>query len=223
MVVTYCTAAQIVSFLKLTDTQGNSIVPDSTTDPTLAELEDLINEGEQEIETRTQHSWREARITNEPHDIINVYEWGRGIPVHLFHRNVRALNTGSGDKLEIWTGDNYDDITPDGSDRFNLHEEMGILYLRGFVFSIFRDNRIRITYRYGGEQGDKSATPVVPTDIRDCCRKLVSIKLLESSFAMNNIQFGSDRGLRTSEVVDRWRTDCDKIIERRSEWIHVEF
>jgi len=223
MATDYCTVAQVVSFLKITDNAGALIVADSTTDPTLTELEDQIKRSESEIDERTKHAWRVLTIANEPHDIINVYEYGRGLPIHLFHRNIRTLAAGQGDKLEIWDGQLYSDIISQVGDAFVQHEEMGIVYLKGFVFSIFRSNRLRVTYRYGGEQGDQSATPVVPRDIEDCCIKLTAIRLIESSFAMSNIQFGQDRGMRTAEVIDRWRRDIDDIIQRHAEWIHIEF
>ncbi len=223
MATTYVTPAQIVSFLKITDNQGELIVPDSGTDPTLAELEDMINEAEEEIDSRTLHTWKLTKVTHEIHDVINVYDYGRGLRIHLFHRNVRAFDELKGDIIEMWNGAEYDNITPQGEDTHILNESMGILALRGFVFSIFRENRLRVTYRYGGEQGDTSDTPTVPADIRDCARKLTAIKILESSFAMSNIEFGADRGMRTAEVVDRWRKDVDDIIYRHAEIVHIEF
>jgi len=223
MATEYCTAQQVATFLKLTDNTGSIITPDSTTDPTLVALEDNIKRSEEEIDDRTKHAWRVKTITKEPHDIIQVYEYGRGLPIHLFHRNIRTISGAAGDKIEMWDGSKYADLTAQEGETFVQHEEMGIVYLKGFVFSIFRDNRMRITYRYGGEQGDQSLTPTVPRDIEECCLKLTAVRLLESSFAMNNIQFGQDRGMRTAEVVDRWRKDIDDIIQRHAEIIHIEF
>ena len=214
MATDYCSATDIVNRIKIKDNAGDLIVPSPTSDPTLAQLEDLINQTEDEIDDRTQHAWRTKTITSEMHDIINNYQWGRGIPIHLFHRNIKTLTGASGDKLEIWDGSNYDDVIGN-SERFNVLEEMGIVYLRGYVFSIFRENRIRITYRYG--------ETVIPNDIKEACIIGTLMRLLESDIAMSNIEYGPDRGIRLERVIERWQDRYDKIIERHGEWIHVEY
>lgn len=214
MATDYCTAVDIVNRIKIKDNDGNLITPDANSDPTLAQLDDLINQTEDEIDDRTQHAWRTVTITSEMHDIINNYQWGRGIPVHLFHRKIRVFDTGQGDKIEIWDGSNYDDIATN-SERFNVIEEMGIIYLRGYVFSIFRENRLRITYRFGDT--------TIPNDIKEACIVGTLIRLIESDIAMSNIEYGPDRGLRLERTVERWQDRFDKIIERHAEWVHVEY
>ena len=214
MATDYCTAQNIVDRIKIKDNDGTLIVPSSSTDPTLAQLEDLINQTEDEIDDRTQHAWRTKTITSEMHDIINNYQWGRGIPIHMFHRTMKVFDTGQGDKIEIWDGSNYDDITGN-SERFNVIEEMGIIYLRGYVFSIFRENRLRITYRFG--------ETIIPNDIKEACIVGTLIRLIESDVAMSNIEIGPDRGLRLERTVERWQERFDKIIERHAEWVHVEY
>ena len=215
MATDYCSATDIVNRIKIKDNSGVLIIPSSSTDPTLAQLEDLIKQTEDEIDSRTLHAWRTVTVTSEMHDIISNYQWGRGIPIHMFHRQMKVFDSGQGDKLEIWDGSNYDDITDQGNERYNVIEEMGIIYLRGYVFSIFRENRLRITYRYG--------ETLIPSDIKEACIIGTVMRLLESDIAMSNIEYGPDRGLRIERVVERMQERYDKIIERHSEWVHVEY
>ena len=72
------------------------------------------------------------------------------------------MNSSSGDKIEIWKGEDndWDDIMGEGQ-WYEFDETYGRLYLRGFLFSILRKNRVRVTYRYGDT--------TVPDDVEDAC------------------------------------------------------
>ena len=221
MVTQYATAQKLAEFLKITDNTGVIITLGAGTDPTLAYVEDLIKRAEDEIDYRTQHAWRLKQI-REMHDIINEYEYGQGVPIHLHHRNIQPISAGSGDKVESWDGSNWQDITNQETSTWQMNYDMGILNMIGFMFSIFRENRIRVTFRYGGEPLDGGA-PVVPRDIEEATLKLAAIQALQTAFAGRNIQFGQDRGVRLENVISTWKEDVDKIIERHAEWVHVEF
>ena len=71
-----------------------------------------------------------------------------------------------------------------------------------------RNNRIRITYRYG------DAT--VPLDISDTCIKLVAIDLLNSSFRMDILPLGAN-GIDISSSKSDWRADIENCIDNRQE------
>ena len=87
--------------------------------------------------------------------------------------------------------------------------------LLGLSFSIFRDERIRITYRYG--------TETVPGDVKLAVMQKCATKVLETSFAMNNIEFGGDKGMHMSQVVEKWNQDYDECVLRRADWTRVEY
>lgn len=221
MATNYCTAQHIADFLKIVDNTGVIITPSGSTDPKLAFIEDCIKRGEDEIDSRTQHAWR-LKLSREIHDLGTEYEYGQGYPIHLHHRNVQIINEVSGDKIELWNGTIWENITGNINQSWNQNEDLGIINIIGSAYSIFKENRLRVTYRYGGEPLD-GITPTVPRDIEEAAVKLASIKLLESAFAGRNIQFGQDRGVRVETVIGKWREDIDKIIERHAEWVHVEF
>ena len=76
------------------------------------------------------------------------------------------------------------------------------------MFTILRDNRIRVTYRYGSTD--------VPNDIRDACIKMVAIDLITGSFRMDIIPMGAD-GAKVFDATAKWREDIDRIVRNREE------
>ena len=77
---------------------------------------------------------------------------------------LETLDASEGDKIEIWEGasdSEYDDILGSNQWYHMDYPVYGRLYLRGFIFSILRKNRIRVSYRYGGEKfgGDSTTIP----------------------------------------------------------------
>ncbi|MBT3993910.1 MAG: hypothetical protein HOF02_07660, partial [Gammaproteobacteria bacterium] len=172
----YCTVQDVADFLRVDITD--------TTTPNKAQVIKLINRKEDEIDRRTGHAWREATATTEVHDMPIIYEFGWGTPLFLRHRKIRTdanggLVSSSGDSLEVYDGAsggntggsaNYNDITDNADGGFVLDPEYGRLYMRGFIFTVMRKNRMRITYRYGDT--------TVPLDIEEACVKMVAVELL---------------------------------------------
>ena len=164
MAVTYCTVEDVADFLRI------PITP--TTLPNKTQVEKIINRKEEELDRRIGHTFgRTKTISKEIHDLALLYTFGWGTPLWLQHRNCKPLSSASGDKIEIWQGasSSYDDILND-TEWYEFDEVYGRLYLRGFLFSIMRKNRVRVTYRYGDD--------TVPDDVKDACIKLTSIELL---------------------------------------------
>jgi len=92
--------------------------------------------------------------------------------------------------------------------------EYGRLYLRGFIFSILRQNRIRVTYRYGGEGFAGDTT--IPGDIEDCVIKMVALEFVNTSFRMDKLPMGS-AGVDYASSKRQWTEDIEKCIENRRE------
>ena len=202
MAVTYCTVEDVSDFMR---------VPiSSTTTPTKAQVEKVINRKEEILDRRIGHTFgRNKTITNEIHDLPLLYTFGWGTPIYLQHRNIRDLSNAAGDKIEVWKGESneYDDILTD-SQWYQFDPVYGRLYLRGFIFSIMRKNRIRVTYRFG------DAT--VPEDVEDACIKLVAIDLLTTSLRMDRLPVGGS-ALTWGEIIEQWKEDIEQCVVNRRE------
>jgi len=222
MATTYCSSADVSDFLRIPIT--------ATSTPNTAQVEKIINRKEAEIERRIGHAWRSKKITREVHDLPLLYTYGWGTPLFLQHRNIYEFSGAAGDKIEIWQGasatwedilDNgqwydvsaaWEDILDNGQ-WYDVEYEYGRLFLRGFIFSILRKNRCRVTYRYGGENfaGDTD----VPLDIADAVIKMTSIELLNTSFRMDELPTGGMTNV--SESKRKWEEDIEKCIDNRRE------
>tara|TARA_B100000029_G_scaffold106459_1_gene97195 strand:- start:2846 stop:3469 length:624 start_codon:yes stop_codon:yes gene_type:complete len=202
MAVTYCTVEDVADFLRIPIT--------ATTTPNKTQVEKIINRKEEELDRRIGHTFgREKTITKEIHDLPLLYTFGWGTPLWLQHRNCKPLNSSSGDKIEIWQGASsaYDDILND-TEWYEFDEVYGRLYLRGFLFSIMRKNRVRVTYRYGDT--------TVPDDVEDACVKLTAIELLTTSLRMDQIPIGSNQ-LNIDQSIKHWKDSVEECVLNRRE------
>ena len=202
MAVTYCTVEDVADFLRIPIT--------ATTTPNKTQVEKIINRKEEELDRRIGHTFgREKTITKEIHDLPLLYTFGWGTPLWLQHRNCKPLNSSSGDKIEIWQGASsaYDDILND-TEWYEFDEVYGRLYLRGFLFSIMRKNRVRVTYRYGDT--------TVTDDVEDACVKLTAIELLTTSLRMDQIPIGSNQ-LNIDQSIKHWKDSVEECVLNRRE------
>ena len=206
MATTYASVEDVADLLRIPIT--------ATTIPNKAQIEKIINRKEDEFDRRTGHAWRSKTKTRELHDLPLLYTFGWGTPVFLHHRNIYELDGSAGDKIEIWEGASSSWSNILGSDQwYDIEYEYGTIHLRGFIFSILRKNRVRITYRYGGEEfaGDT----VVPDDIKDGVIKLTAIDLMNTSFRMDEIPTGGIASV--GEAKRMWQEDVERMIENRRE------
>ena len=206
MVTTYCSVADVSDFLRAPIT--------ATTTPNKAQVEKIIKRKEDELDRRIGHAWRSTKITREVHDLPLLYKFGWGTPVFLKHRRIYDLDIDQGDKIEIWQGASavWENILGNTT-WYDMEYERGTLALRGFIFSILRKSRVRVTYRYGGE--DFSGDTVIPYDIEDAVVKMTAIEILNTSFRMDELPTGGMSN--TSESKRKWEEDIEKCIENRRE------
>jgi hypothetical protein len=201
--VTYCSVADVSDFLRVPIT--------ATTTPNKTQVEKLIVRKEEELDRRIGHTFgRNKTISNEVHSLPLIYSYGWGTPIYLQHRNCRDFNSASGDKIEIWKGaggNDWEDITAQ-SGWWQFEPTYGRLFLRGFLFSILRDYRVKVTYRYG----DAS----VPDDVKDACIKLVARDVLTTSFRLDILPIGGDT-LSWNDMIGYWKEDIEQCIENRKE------
>ena len=207
MATTYCTVEDVGDYLRIPIT--------ATTSPNKAQVEKIINRKEDELDRRMGHAWRSKKITRELHDLPLLYTFGWGTPLFLAHRNLYDLDAAEGDKIEIWEGaaSSWTDILGN-SEWYDANYERGTVHLRGYIFSILRKNRVRVTYRYGGEGFGGDTT--IPGDIADCIIKMTAIELVNTSLRMDRLPMGGT-GIDLQAVKARWETDIEKCIDNRRE------
>ena len=155
------------------------------------------------------------KVTNERHSLPLLYIFGWGTPIYLQHRNIYDFDTAEGDKIEIWSGASatYENILTNDQ-WYDMDYDYGRLYLRGFIFSILRQNRVRVTYRYGGEGFAGDTT--IPGDIEDCVIKMVALEFVNTSFRMDKLPMGS-AGVDYASSKRQWTEDIETCIENRRE------
>ncbi len=206
MATTYCSVGDVSDYLRVPIT--------ANTTPNKAQIEKIINRKEAEFERRVGHAWRSKKIHKEMHDLPLLYTYGWGTPIFLKHRRIYDFDADQGDKIEIWQGasSTWENILDNGQ-WYDTNYERGIVYLRGFIFSILRNNRVRVTYRYGGE--DYAGDTTIPDDIADCVIKMTCIEILNTSFRMDELPTGGMTN--TSETKQKWEEDIEKCIENRRE------
>jgi hypothetical protein len=203
---TYCSVGDISDFLRVPIT--------STTTPNKEMVRKIIARKEEELDRRIGHTWKTKKITREVHDLPLLYTFGWGTPLFLQHRNIYELNNALGDKIEIWKGesDSWENIV--GQEQwYHAEYERGTVHLRGYLFTILRKNRVRITYRYGGE--NFAGDTVIPLDITDAVIKMASIEIMNTSFRMDEIPSGGS--VSPSESKRFWQEDIDLCVSNRRE------
>lgn len=203
---TYCTVEDVQDFLRVPIT--------ATTTPNKEMVRKIIVRKEEELDRRLGHTFKTKKITKEIHSLALLYTFGWGTPIFLQHRNVYPLDGAQGDKLEVWKGetDTWEDLVGQ-TQWYNGEYENGTIFIRGYLFTILRKNRVRMTYRYGGDQfaGDTN----IPLDVADCIIKMTAIELLNTSFRMDEIPTGGS--VSPSESKRFWQEDIERCVENRRE------
>jgi len=207
MATCYINTCDVADFLRISIT--------CSTSPSIAQVEKLIKRAEDKVDRRTGHAWRTKTVT-EIYSLPLLYTFGWGTFISLKHRNVKVkaspnctcFDACSGDKVEIWNGAGGTWTTyTDTPGAYDVEYIKGELYLRGFIFTILRNNRVRVTYRYGDT--------TIPEDIKDAVLKLTVIDLIRSSIKMDDLEFGGS--IKKEEAMRVWTDEIDKIIRDREE------
>ena len=208
----YCQVKDIANWIRI-DINAN-------TDPTKDMVEEYILDNEDRMDRLTGHTWLPDRQAVEEFNVNKLYDWGRGMPLFPRHRNLKSFSPSAGDKFEIWNGSSWANLEQDESNGGQIYfqEIKGITYLRGFLFTILRVNRFRVTYRYGGNNDNiLSETEPVPRDIKKACKLMTVLDLLGTDFQMSQVAYGGEGNVDKQKVMDRWQKEVDNII-----WSHSE-
>ncbi len=202
----YCSVGDVADYLRI-DINAN-------TNPNTRMIEKIILRNEDEIDRRTGHTWREVQFANETLDLNFLYNAGRGMGLFLSHRMAKPFDQSKGDKIELWDGIRYTDYAVPPSAAVTIEPTMGIVYFRGFIFTLLRKHRFRITYRYGGEQ---EGTSPVPRDIEKACLLMSTIDVLSTDFKFSQLAYGGEGNVNKGTIMDRWQMQIDRIIMNRQE------
>ncbi len=198
----YCQVSDVADFLRTTINR--------TTIPNDVQVSKIIQRKEQEIERRCMDAWRSIQVT-EIYNMPLIYSYGWGQPIFLKHRNLFTMDGTQGDAINVWDGTQYsslETISGNIGNNYEVDTEYGRLFIRGYIFSVIRDYRVQITYRYGNS--------AVPADISDAVIKMTAIDLLTTSFKADQFAVGTSFGLEWEKVIDVWRGDIERTVWDRS-------
>ncbi len=201
----YCSIGDVADYLRI-DINAN-------TNPNTRMVKKIILRNEDEIDRRTGHSWRETQYRAETIDLNYIYDAGRGMGIFVKHRMLKPFDTTKGDKLEIWDGLKYVPYSIPNGAVVTMEPTMGIFYFRGFIFTLLRKHRFRITYRYGGEQEGIT----IPRDIETACLLMTGIDILSTDFQYSQLEYGGEGNVNKLQVMEMWKKRVDRIIMNRQE------
>jgi hypothetical protein len=209
----YCTVTDVADWI--------GIKIDKNSDPTEGMIKGWIMDNEDQIDRMTGHTWMSDKQVVEVFDVNKLYDWGRGQPLFPRKRNLKSFDSTLGDKFELFDGDDWVDNTPaPGSSESIIYFEnvRGVIYIRGYLFTILKQARFRVTYRYGGDQEVAiGETETVPRDVQKCAKLMTCIDLLSRDFKMSQVSYGGEGNIDKQKVMDRWQKEVDHIIWSRSE------
>ena len=203
----YCSVGDVADWLRI-DINAN-------TNPNTKMTEKIILRNEDEIDRRTGHTWRTVQYANETLDVNLLHDFGRGMGAYLKHRMIKPFDESLGDKVELWDGQRYVEFSSPNDSTITVEPTMGIMYFRGFIFTLLRKHRFRITYRYGGDQ---EGTSPVPRDIEKACLLMTSIDILSTDFQFSQLAYGGEGNVDKNSVMTRWQSQIDHIIMNRQEF-----
>ena len=202
----YCSASDVADWLRITINKN--------TDPNTTMINDYIISNEDEMDNITLHTYLKERQVTEIFDVNRVWDWGRGLPIYPRHHNLKPFDKTKGDKVEIWNSNGWVDQS---TMRIFFEEVKGVIYIRGYLFTILTKMRFRITYRYGGTFENQQ----IPKDIKRCCVLMTAMNILETDFQMSQIAYGGEGNVDKDKIMTRWQLSIDRILQRRSDILTI--
>jgi len=212
MAANYTSVARVVSLLGWIDENGNRPTLDGNTIPTATEVTEMIEDAENEIERYCYTAWREITVTDELHSspVIYSHRPRYGIYIQLNNRFIRTCNSALGDKIEVWQGTDYVDLLVDGTQGngpddgdFYIDYRKGILWLYTNFPDFYRENTVKVTYRYG--------QTTVPNAIRRAATLLACAYCIEAGFDWTYTMVDQVTSLSNSEKSMKWEERAFKL------------
>jgi len=204
MTVTYCAATDVSAFLQV------SAFSTSTT-PTLAQVEALINENEDYIDSETMHAWRSVTVTNETHNLTIPTNRNDGTKIALMNRKITTFASGT-DKIEVWNGNTWYDyvanLTEGRNNDYWVDYSMGFIFIKSFPEFLPKEFSVRVTYRFGETS--------VKKDIKKACVLLTARDVISSDDRTVLLPEGADGGTYDKKISE-WEKRAEKIISNNRE------
>lgn len=206
----YCDTDDVARYFRTLEDDGFTM----DTNPTEKEVEDFIIEATARVERETGHAFREKGVTNEYHDLDGTFYYRSGTPISLMKREVRPFDESEGDKLEFYTGEEYEEwVSDDGYEQgreqdYWIDKPNGMLYIYRRAFFFERYKSIKVTYRYGKDE--------VPQDVRAATAKLTAANLIRTDLYGDLLPTGSDMP-SPSKMAESLEEQAMNALQRRSE------
>ena len=205
----YCSVANVADRLRI-DIGAN-------TDPNIRMIKRFIMQNEDDFDRETMHTFTKDKLVTEVVDVTRLWHWLRGMAVYMHHRNIREFDPARGDKVEVFDGLGWRTASLPNSSGVYVEGYKGIVYIRGYIFTLLVKNRFRITYRYGGDSQGLD----IPLDISKAIELMTASDVLESDFKMSQIAYGGDANINKSSVLDKWAKDIERIKDNHRELITI--
>lgn len=174
----YCSQSDVERYIKPADPDT-----DAFTDATAITADDVgkfIEKWSAKFTRRTGQSWGASQVVDETHDHDRLYYWLSGHPITVMKRNIiTPLDDAKGDKLEVWTGNEWEDWVSMSQYSEGRDEDYWVDGPTGIVFvyerAILRPHpKFRLSYRYGNTED------YVPYDVRDAVAAATAADLISS-------------------------------------------
>lgn len=189
----YCSTGDVARYLRgLNALDGRDFVPEGSVkdgEPSTSDAKRFIEKWTSKFDRKTGQSFRANQIIDETHDHERLYYWLSGHPINVIKRNIiTPLDASKGDKLEVWTGNQWEDWVTDSTRSYGREEDYWVDSAVGTIFiyerAILRPHpKFRVSYRYGGEDSDGDGiADYVPSDVRDAVAAAAAADMIESDF-----------------------------------------
>lgn len=200
--ILYCSVSDVVKFIyrNIEEFDSNTLL--SSTD-----VEEIIRQNMDHIDSFTQHSWQVNTSTDELKDVIFSDKWrwhGDYIVTgQTMNRPLRSLT-----KIEVVQGGQYIDITgtENRTSTYYTDPRSGEFFIVGSSMPSILRRGVRITYQWG------EAT--VPRDVKMACVMLTAAYIMESEHYAVDLpgDVSVDSGA-IGVIIRRWQEQAYKILD----------
>lgn len=186
----YCSTKEVARYFR-----GNPVLTDNRDfpteanadpgEPTQGDVQAFIEKWSSRFDRRTGQSFRNNQILNETHDHDRLYYWLSGHPINVMKRNIiTPLDASKGDKLEIWTGNKWEDWIAEDTRTEGRDGDYWVDSAVGTIFvyerAILRPHpKFRVSYRYGRDGGSDGVADC-PADVRDAIAAAAASDLINT-------------------------------------------
>lgn len=212
----YCSTADVARYLRgfpaLTSGDDFPIAGNADeAEPSTADVQRYVEKWTARFDRRTGQSFRANQVIDETHDHDRLYYWLSGHPINVLKRNIiTPLDASKGDKLEVWTGNKWEDWVSDPNRQYGRDGEYWVDEAVGIIFiyerAILRPHpKFRVSYRYGVADNDADGDGVVdyiPADVRDAVAAAVAADILRTDVYGTSVPGNADDGPTPREMAE---------------------